>query len=176
MGFHWRETPLSLKKRNLWKKTESRKQNLSGTVPRASRREKEPMQTPASQRAPAKRQCTSTNQVNPVSDSCVLAWFSATAPSILPVSSGAGRGYSISPCPALPGSTNRQPERDLLGERRREIVLLVLVGVKRRENPQFLACIARVDVGCSTVEMAANRFPCDRQLRVIQEIPYKQSS
>jgi len=67
MGFNWRETPLSFKNRNLWKKTESRKQNLSGMVPRAFQREKEPMQTPDSQRAPAKGQCTSINQVNPVS-------------------------------------------------------------------------------------------------------------
>lgn len=45
--------------------------------------------------------------------------------------------------------------------------------MKRRENPRFLEFIARVDVGCSAVEMAANWFPCDRQLRTIQEIPYK---
>lgn len=32
-----------------------------------------------------------------------------------------------------------------------------------------------MDVGCSAVEVAANWFPCDRQLRTIQEIPYKRT-
>lgn len=89
------------------------------------------------------------------------------------VSSGAGREYGISPCQTPPGSTNQQAQRDLLGEHERKVVFLLLLVMKRRENPGFLEFIARVDVGCSAVEMAANWFSCDRQLRTIQEIPYK---
>lgn len=45
----------------------------------------------------------------------------------------------------------------------------------RRENPQSLEFIARVDVGCSTWEMMVNQFPCHYQLRTIPEVVHKQA-
>lgn len=163
MGFNWIKTPRNLKKQNLWKKTANRRQNPSGTVPRAFRREKEPTPTQASPRARARGRCTSTNQVNPVSDSRVRSDFCPCfgAPHGMGRSPGGWKRLQRFAASSSVRIHQETGSEAFLGKHKREMGFL--------QEFAFVACV-NVGVGCGTVEMAARWFLCDRQ-----EIPYKQA-
>lgn len=55
----------------------------------------------------------------------------------------------------------QQAPRDLPGGQKGRIGFVLLVMVKRRENPLFLEIFVHLDVGYSVVEMAESWFLCD---------------